>query len=99
MGGMMFIFTLTTAISYLLSAFRLACYQRDEKRHCWRSGLLTSLCGVVFCLAGMDVLLTRHPVSLWQALISVLLCGLIIRSGGNLVMLWRTVKPERVEPL
>ncbi|VVO30266.1 hypothetical protein PS691_04882 [Pseudomonas fluorescens] len=99
MGVLMFTLTFTTAISYLLSAFRLACYQRDEKRHCWRGGLLTSLCGVVFCLAGMDVLLTRHPVSLWQAFISVLLCGLIIRCGGNLGLLWRTVKQGRVEPL
>jgi hypothetical protein len=46
----------------------------------------------VFCLAGIDVLLARHPVSLWDALISVLLCSLIIRSGGNVVVLWRTAK-------
>lgn len=92
MGGLTFILTLVTAVSYLLSAFRLACYRRDEKRKGWHGCLLTSLCGVVFCLAGIDVLLARHPVSLWDALISVLLCSLIIRSGGNVVVLWRTAK-------
>lgn len=92
MGVLVLILTLITAFAYLLSALRLACYQRDEKRHCWRGCLLTSLCGGVFCLAGIDVLLGGDPVNLWETLISVLLCGLIIRCGGNVVLLWRTAK-------
>jgi hypothetical protein len=91
-GVLIVILTLITAAAYLLSALRLACYRRDEKPHCWRGCLLTSLCGVVFCLAGIEVLLAGDPVNLWEALISVLLCGLIIRCGGNVVVLWRTAK-------
>jgi hypothetical protein len=92
MGLLMFTLTFVTAVSYLFSAFSLACYRCDEKCKCWHGCLLTGLCGVGFCLAGIDVLLARHPVSLWDALISVLLCSLIIRSGGNIVVLWRTAK-------
>jgi hypothetical protein len=43
---------LITGIAHLLSAFRLACYQRDEVRHRWRDGLLTSLCGGCFAWPG-----------------------------------------------
>lgn len=81
-----------TGIAHLLSAFRLACYQRDEERHCWRDGLLTSLCGGLLCVAGMDVLLTSVPVSPWHSVVSVFLCVLIIRSGGNIKVLWRALK-------
>ncbi|OPK10521.1 MULTISPECIES: phage holin family protein [Pseudomonas] len=81
-----------TAVAHLLSAFRLACYQRNEQRHCWRDGLLTSVCGGVFCLAGMDVLLTFAPVSPWHAVTSVLSCALIMRSSGNIMLLWHALK-------
>ncbi|HEF4762667.1 TPA: phage holin family protein [Pseudomonas putida] len=83
---------LITGIAHLLSAFRLACYQRDEERHCWRDGLLTSLCGGVFCVAGMDVLLTFASVSVWHAVVGVLSCAMIVRSEGNIVELWRALK-------
>jgi hypothetical protein len=81
-----------TAVAHLLSAFRLACYQRNEQRHCWRDGLLSSVCGGVFCLAGMDVLLTFAPVSPWHAVASVLSCALIMRSSGNIMLLWHALK-------
>ncbi|WP_448645952.1 phage holin family protein [Pseudomonas mohnii] len=81
-----------TGIAHLLSALRLACYQRDEERHCWRGGLLTSLCGGLLCIAGMDVFLTSVPVSPWHSVVSVFLCVLIIRSGGNIKVLWRALK-------
>lgn len=80
-----------TAGAHLLSAFRLACYPRNEGHYCWRVGLLTSLCGGVFCVAGMDVLLAFQPVSPWHALLSVLLCVPILRCSGNIVFLWRTL--------
>lgn len=83
---------LITGIAHLLSAFRLACYQRDEMRHRWRDGLLTSLCGGLFCVAGMDVLITTVPVSPWHSVVSVLLCVLIIRNEGNIIVLWRALK-------
>jgi hypothetical protein len=81
-----------TAVAHLLSAFRFACYQRNEQRHCWRDGLLSSVCGGVFCLAGMDVLLTFAPVSPWHAVASVLSCALIMRSSGNIMLLWHALK-------
>ncbi|SEM37175.1 Putative 3TM holin, Phage_holin_3 [Pseudomonas sp. ok272] len=84
--------TYVTAAAHLLSAFRLACYQRNEDHYCWPSSLLTSLFGGMFCLAGMDVMLKLQPVSPWHALVSVLLCVLIVRSGGNIVCLWRASK-------
>lgn len=92
MGNEMFVFVFITGIAHLLSAFRLACYQRDEERHSWRDGLLISLCGGLFCVAGIDVFLTSVPVSPWHAVVSVLFCVLIIRSDGNIIVLWRTLK-------
>lgn len=92
MGGTMMVLVVTTGIAHLLSAFRLACYRRDEERHSWRDTLVISVCGGLFCLAGMDVLLTFVPVSPWHAGVSVLACALIIRSGGNLMVLWGALK-------
>lgn len=92
MGNDMVALVLVTGIAHLLSAFRLACYQRDEEHHCWRDGLLTSLCGAMFCVAGMDVWLTFAPVSPWHAVTSVLSCAVIVRSGGNIMVLWRASK-------
>lgn len=92
MGNEMVALVFITGIAHLLSAFRLACYQRDEEHHCWRDGLLTSLCGGLFCVAGIDVLLASVPVSPWHAVVSVLLCVLIIRSGGNIIVLWHGLK-------
>ncbi|MBV7480623.1 phage holin family protein [Pseudomonas sp. PDM31] len=92
MGNQAFALVFITAIAHLLSAFRLACYQRDELRHCWRDRLLTSLCGGLFCVAGMDVLLTSVPVSPWHSVVSILLCVLIIRNDGNIAVLWRAPK-------
>ena len=83
---------LITGVSHLLSAFRLACYERNEQRRSWRTGLITSLCGSLFCLAGMDVLLSDVPVSPWHAGVSVLVCTLIFRSAGNLKVLWYVLK-------
>jgi len=92
MSGAMTLLVYITGIAHLLSAFRLACYRRDEARRCWRDGLMISLCGGLFCLAGMDVLLTFTPVSPWHAGISVLACALIFRSGGNIMVLWYALK-------
>jgi hypothetical protein len=91
-AGEMIALVFITGLAHLLSAFRLACYQRDEERQCWRDGLMTSLCGAVFCLAGMDVFLKFVPVSPWHAMVSVLLCALILRSGGNIILLWHALK-------
>jgi hypothetical protein len=92
MGNVMIALICVTGIAHLLSAFRLACYQRDEQCYCWCDGLLISLCGGVFCLAGMDVLLAFVPVSPWHAVVSVLSCALIIRSSGNIMLLWHALK-------
>lgn len=92
MGNGTIALVVITGVAHLLSAFRLACYQRDEVHQCWRERLLTSLCGGLFCVAGIDVFLTSAPVSPWHTVVSVLLCGLIIRSGGNIIVLWRTSK-------
>jgi hypothetical protein len=92
MGNELVALTGVTGIAHLISAFRLACYQRDEARHGWRDRLLTSLCGGMFCLAGFDVLLTFAPVSPWHAGVSVLSCALIVRCGGNIIELWRALR-------
>jgi len=92
MGNEMVALILVTGVAHLLSALRLACYQRNEKRHCWRDGLLTSLLGGSSCIAGMDVLLEFVPVSPWHTVMSVLSCAVIIRSGGNIMVLWHALK-------
>ena len=92
MGGDTLALVVITGVAHLLSAFRLACYQRDEARYSWRDGLLISLCGGLFCVAGIDVLMAVVPVSPWHSVVSVLLCVLIIRSKGNLITLWRASK-------
>lgn len=92
MGNVTVALILLTGFAHLLSAFRLACYQRDEAHHCWRDGLLISLCGGMFCVAGIDVWLAFEPVSPWHAVVSVLFCALIIRSGGNIMTLWHALK-------
>ncbi|VVN23129.1 hypothetical protein PS662_04473 [Pseudomonas fluorescens] len=92
MGQAMIALVCLTGVAHLVSALRLACYQRDEAHHCWGNRLLTSLCGGLFCLAGLNVLLTGAPVSPWHALVSVFACALILRSSGNIVLLWQTLK-------
>ncbi|MHC8306913.1 phage holin family protein [Pseudomonas sp. PB3P13] len=81
-----------TGIAHLLSAFRLACYHRNEEQYSWRGGLINSLFGSLFCLAGMDVLLKGVPVSPWHTAVSVLACTLIFRCGGNLRVLWYVLR-------
>ncbi|WP_421140584.1 phage holin family protein [Pseudomonas sp. NFX15] len=81
-----------TGIAHLISAFRLACYQRNE-RHGWRDRLLISLCGGMFCMSGIDVLMALRPVSPGHAVVSVLSCALIVRSRGNVIALWKALKP------
>ncbi|MDI2594284.1 phage holin family protein [Pseudomonas sp. 681] len=97
MGDTMVVLVLVTGVAHLLSAFRLACYQRDEARHRWREALVISLCGGMFCLAGIDVLLDFASVSPWHAIVSVLSCALILRCGGNIALLWRVLKYRNVE--
>ncbi|VVP74508.1 hypothetical protein PS918_01696 [Pseudomonas fluorescens] len=92
MGNEMAALILVTGLAHLLSAFRLACYQRDEEQHCWRDGLLTSLLGGMSCIAGMDVLLAFVPVSPWHAVTSVFSCAVIIRNRGNIMVLWHSLK-------
>ena len=92
MSNAMVALVVVTGLAHLLSAFRLACYQRDEKRHSWRDGLLTSLFGGVLCVAGLDVLLAFVPVSPWHAVMSVLACAVIVRTGGKIMVLWRALK-------
>ena len=80
---------LITAISYLLSAFRLACYTRGASRYRRSISLLASLFGSALCICGLEILLYRQPTSLWQAVSIVLLCILIFRSRGNVAALLR----------
>jgi Ca2+/Na+ antiporter len=92
MGNEMAALIVVTGLAHLLSAFRLACYQRDEKHHSWRDGLLISLFGGTLCIAGLDVLLAFTPVSPWHTVMSVLVCAVIVRSGGNIMVLWHALK-------
>ncbi|SDU88037.1 phage holin family protein [Pseudomonas mucidolens] len=80
---------LITALTYLFSAFRLACYTRGTARYRLRISLLASVFGSALCISGLEILLYRQPASLWQAVSSVLLCTLIFRSRGNVAALLR----------
>jgi hypothetical protein len=83
------IIPLATALAYLLSALRLACYSRGAARFRRGISLLASLFGASLCLCGLEILLYRPPVSLWHAIATVLLCTLIFRSRGNVAALLR----------
>ncbi|MCP2071483.1 MULTISPECIES: phage holin family protein [Pseudomonas] len=83
------IIPLTTALAYLLSALRLACYSRGAARFRRGISLLASLFGASLCLCGLEIILYRPPVSLWHAVATVLLCTLIFRSRGNVAALLR----------
>ena len=80
---------LLTSLAYLLGALRLACYSRGEARFRRSISLLASLFGASMCLSGLEILLYRPPVSIWQATTTVLLCTLIFRSRGNVAALLR----------
>ncbi|CRM58951.1 hypothetical protein [Pseudomonas sp. 24 E 1] len=80
---------LITAIAYLLSALRLACYTRGDARYRRSISLLASLFGATLCICGLEILLERQPTSLGQAAAIVLLCILIFRSRGNVAALLR----------
>lgn len=80
---------LITAAAYLLGSLRLICYTRGEARYRLGISLLASLFGASLCLSGLDLLLYRPAVSLWQAITAVLLCVLICRSRGNVAALLR----------
>ncbi|MFT4454966.1 phage holin family protein [Pseudomonas sp. RTCS2] len=80
---------LITASAYLFGALRLACYSRGNARYRRGISLLASLFGAALCMSGLELLLYRPPVSLWQAVTAVLLCTLIYRSRGNVAALLR----------
>lgn len=84
-----FVVPLIAATAYLISALRLACYQRGGADFRRGISLLASLLGAASCLSGLEILLYCTPVSLWQATEAVLLCLLIIRSRGNVAALLR----------
>lgn len=77
------------AFAYIAAALRLVCFQRKGARI--RRGIALLAClmiGALFC-AGLEILLYRQSVSVWQAAIAILLCILIYRSRGNLAALLR----------
>lgn len=80
---------LITALAYLLSALRLACYSRGAARFRRNVSLLASVFGAALCICGLEILLYRPPTSIWQALSTLLLCLLIFRSRGNVAALLR----------
>ena len=80
---------LLTAVAYLAGALRLVCYSRGDARFRRGISLLASLFGASLCLSGLEILLYRPPVSIWQATTTVLLCTLIFRSRGNVAALLR----------
>lgn len=80
---------LAAAIAYLASGVRLLCFQRNGARYRRGVSLLASLLiGTLLC-SGLEILLYQRPVSVWQAVLAVLLCILVYRSRGNLAALLR----------
>ncbi|ARU90687.1 hypothetical protein B9K09_10110 [Pseudomonas sp. M30-35] len=80
---------LLAAVAYIASAMRLLCFQRNGGRI--RRGISLIACLLIAALlcAGLEILLYKPPVSLWQTAIAVLLFILCYRSRGNLAALLR----------
>lgn len=81
---------LVTASAYLLTAIRLITFARNGARHRpWISALATSL--IAATLTKAVLILLYHPVvDPTDALISTLLCCMVVRARGNLAALLRT---------
>lgn len=80
---------LLTALACFLGALRLACYDRGEARYRRGISLLASVLGAELCFTGLEIVIYGQPVSVGQALTSLLLCALIFRAQGNVAALLR----------
>ncbi|RHW21689.1 phage holin family protein [Pseudomonas jilinensis] len=79
-----------TILAYLAAALRLLCFNRHGYRYRRGVSLLASaLIGVLLCSA-LDLVLHPAPVTIWQALLALLISVLVFRSRGNLAHLLRT---------
>lgn len=78
-----------TALAYFIAAVRLLCFSRHGYRYRWGMSLLaTVLIGTLLCGA-LDIILNAAKVTLWQAVLAVLICILVVRSRGNVASLMR----------
>ena len=78
---------LVTAGGFLLGALLLVWDQRAHAQARWRVTLFNSLFGASLFLASLDILLFWPSISHWEATTSVMLCTLIFRARGRMVML------------
>lgn len=78
-----------TALAYLGAAVRLLCFSRKGFRYRRGMSLLAAvLIGTLLC-AALDIILNATPVTLWQAVLALLICILVVRSRGNVAALMR----------
>lgn len=83
------ILPMITALAYITAAVRLLCFSRDGYRYRWGMSLLAAvLIGTLLCGA-LDIILNAAKVTLWQALLALLICILVLRSHGNVASLMR----------
>ncbi|MDE1164784.1 MAG: phage holin family protein [Pseudomonas sp.] len=80
---------LLTAMGCFLGALRLAYYGRGRSKYRRGVSLLASLLGAELCFTGFEIVVYGQPVSVGQALITLLLCALIFRAKGNVAALLR----------
>ncbi|KAF1072705.1 MAG: hypothetical protein GAK45_00140 [Pseudomonas citronellolis] len=80
---------LIAALAYIAGALRLACYERGGSRFRRGMAYIAGLLGASMAISGLEILLYRPPVSIFNAITACLLCLLIYRSGGNVAALLR----------
>lgn len=75
----------------IVIAARLICYQRHGSRYRWQMSLLAYV--LIVCAGGqtIDVLFNGAPASWWQAGISLVVAGLVLRARGNTACIVRMV--------
>lgn len=77
------------ALAYLSAAVRLLCFSRKGFRYRRGMSLLAAvLIGTLLC-AALDIILNAAKVTLWQTVLAVLICILVVRSRGNVASLMR----------
>lgn len=77
------------ACSYFIAAMRLATFRRGAHRYKRHVSLLASaLIGILLC-AGLEVVLLKPEVSLFQSILAAFFCALTLRAKGNIASLMR----------
>lgn len=82
-GVIQSIVPVVAACSYIIAALRLASFRREGRRYKRHLSLFASaLIGTLLC-AGLEIVLLKPQVSIFQSALALLFCVLTLRARGN----------------